>query len=145
MEIAPSRLSPAIAELNLEKFVLELEVDGLTVVPPEVHGVPLERFDTMVDLLLERAQQMVGCAFSLDQGPHSKVEFPANANTLAAMSGEHGAPSQFLIQRLASYHRIFRDLAVNPVAVALIGHMIGERATRFSSHNSFVKWQGDFG
>ena len=52
---------------------------------------------------------------------------------------------QFLIQRLASYHRVFRDLAVNPIAVALIRHMVGERATRFSSHNSFVKWQGDFG
>jgi ectoine hydroxylase-related dioxygenase (phytanoyl-CoA dioxygenase family) len=71
--------------------------------------------------------------------------FPADANTLAAMSGEHGEPSQFLIQRLASYHRVFRDLAINPIAVALIRHMVGERATRFSSHNSFVKWQGDFG
>ena len=29
--------------------------------------------------------------------------------------------------------------------MALIRHMIGPRAARFSSHNSFVKWQGDFG
>ncbi|MFP6815179.1 MAG: phytanoyl-CoA dioxygenase family protein [Pseudomonadales bacterium] len=143
--VVATQLSPTIQELNLEKYVLELEVDGLTVVPPEVHGVPMERFDAMVNLLLTRAEEMVGCAFSLDKGPRSDVVFPADANTLAAMSGEHGEPSQFLIQRLASYHRVFRDLAINPIAVALIRHMVGERATRFSSHNSFVKWQGDFG
>ncbi len=40
---------------------------------------------------------------------------------------------------------MFRDLALNPAAVTLIRHMIGPKATRFSSHNSFVKWQGDFG
>lgn len=145
MVSAPTGLSPAIREFNLERYVLELEVDGLTVVPPEVHGVPMERFDAMVNLLLKRAEELVGCAFNLDKGPCSEVEFPPDPNTLAAMSGEHGPASQFLIQRLASYHRVFRDLAVNPVAVALIRHMVGERATRFSSHNSFVKWQGDFG
>ena len=50
-----------------------------------------------------------------------------------------------MIQQLGSQHRMFRDLAVNPVAVALIKHMIGSKVTRFSSNNSFVKWQGEFG
>ena len=40
---------------------------------------------------------------------------------------------------------LFRDLALNPVALALMRHLLGPKATRFSSHNSFVKWQGDFG
>ena len=34
-----------------------------------------------------------------------------------------------LIQQLGSQHRMFRDLAVNPVAVALIKHMIGSKVT----------------
>ena len=67
------------------------------------------------------------------------------SNVLAEMSGDRGVPSQFLIPQLARHHRMFRDLAVNPVAVALIRHMIGRTATRFSSHNSLVKWQGEFG
>ena len=92
MRTASTQLSTTIQDLNLERYVLELEVDGLTVVPPEVHGVPMERFDAMVNLLLARAEEMVGCAFSLDKGPRSDVAFPADANTFAAMSGEHGEP-----------------------------------------------------
>ena len=123
--------------------MLELEVDGLTVVPPEVHGFPLHRFDEMVDLLLAKAKEMIGCDFTLDRGPHAELDFPPVRDT--TVSDGKGKPSQFLFQQLSRRHRVFRDLAVNPAAVALIRHMIGLRATRFSSHNSFVKWQGDYG
>ena len=44
--------SQAIAALGLERYVMQLEVDGLCVVPPEVHGVPIDVFDDMVDFLL---------------------------------------------------------------------------------------------
>ena len=63
-----------------------------------------------------------------------------------------------LIQRLLQLDRCFRDLVVNPVANALIDHMIGPtgggphspertppKARRLSSANSFVKWQGEYG
>ncbi|MGY9073860.1 MAG: phytanoyl-CoA dioxygenase family protein [Acidimicrobiales bacterium] len=139
------QLAPALRELGLEEYVLALEVDGLCVVPSEVHGVPLERFDEMVTFLLERSGELVGCPFDLEVGPTAELDFPDDANTLAEMTGDNGVPSQFLIQQLASQHRLFRDLAVNPTAVALTRHMIGGAATRFSSHNSFVKWQGEFG
>lgn len=142
---SPKKLSEAIESYGLQEYVLQLEVDGLAVVPPEVHGFPQARLDEMVDILLAQAEKMVGCAFSLDRGPHAKVDFPADAFSLSAFSEETGELSQFLIQRLASLHRVFRDLAVNPVAVALIRHMVGRKATRFSSHNSFIKWQGDYG
>ncbi|HVN29761.1 MAG TPA: phytanoyl-CoA dioxygenase family protein, partial [Candidatus Binataceae bacterium] len=121
---------------------MELEVDGLTVVPPEVHGFPMHRFDEMVQWLLARAEAMIGCRFTLDQGPLAPLEFPSDA---VAISEGGGPPNQFLIQQLARYHRVFRDLAVNRVAVALMRHLIGERATRFSSHNSFMKWHGEYG
>lgn len=142
-----TRLAPEIAELGLEEYVLQLEVDGLAVVPPDVHGVSEERVDELAHLLLARAEQIVGCPFDLDEGPQGNIEFPSPDHVLAELAGEdaHGEPSQFLIQQLCSLHRNFRDLAVNPVAVALIRHMIGSSATRFSSHNAFIKWQGDYG
>ncbi|MEL7155270.1 MAG: phytanoyl-CoA dioxygenase family protein [Actinomycetota bacterium] len=140
-----TRLSDEIRDLGLEPYVLDLEVDGLAVVPPDVHGVTEEQIDAMAGWILGRAEEMVGCPFDLERGPAAEVTFPADDNVLAEMSGDRGATSQFLIQQLARQHRMFRDLAVNPVAVALIRHLIGRTATRFSSHNSFVKWQGAFG
>lgn len=142
-----TRLAPEITALGLEEYVLQLEVDGLAVVPPEVHGVTEERIDELVDRLLARAEEIVGCPFALDVGPQGPIEFPSPDHVLAELAGDadHGMPSQFLIQQLCSLDRSFRDLAVNPVAVALIRHMIGSTATRFSSHNAFVKWQGDYG
>lgn len=135
--------APEIAELGLEPYVLQLEVDGLAVVPPEVHGVTEARIDRLVELLLARCEELVGCGFTLDEGPLTPVRFPKEAGS--TFSDEDGRLSQFLIQRLASYHRAFRDLAIEPVAVALIRHLIGPKSTRFSSHNSFIKWQGEFG
>ena len=38
MEPVKSRLRPELVRLGLEDYVLALEVDGLAVVPPEVHG-----------------------------------------------------------------------------------------------------------
>ena len=140
-----SRLGSDIVAHQLEPYVLDLEVNGLAVVPPEVHGVSPALMDQMLDVLLSTAAQMVGCAFELDNGPAAEVEFGEQRESLSAMNRESGKQSQFLIQQLASKHRLFRDLAVNPVAVALIRHMIGHTATRFSSHNAFVKWQGEFG
>ncbi len=142
-----TRLSPEIHELGLEEYVLQLEVDGLAVVPPEVHGVSEDQIDELAGFLLRRAEEMVGCPFDLETGPEADIEFPVPDHVLAELAGETDPeePSQFLIQTLASQHRMFRDLAVNPVAVALIRHMIGSSATRFSSHNAFVKWQGDYG
>jgi len=136
------RRSDAIRERNLQCYVMELEVDGLTVVPPDGHGFPMPRFDDMVQWLLARAQKMIGCRFTSEHGPDARLDFPPTA---VALSDRGGPPNQFLIQQLARHARGFRDLAVNPVAVALIRHLIGAHATRFSSHNSFVKWQGDYG
>ncbi len=146
-DATPTRLAPEITRLGLEEYVLQLEVDGLAVVPPEVHGVTSERIDELAGLLLARAEEIVGCPFDLDEGPQGEIEFPAPDHVLAELAGEEpaGVPSQFLIQQLCRLDRRFRDLAVNPVAVALIRHMVGANATRFSSHNGFVKWQGEYG
>lgn len=104
----------------------------------------MDRFDGMVELLLAKSAQMIGCRFTLDRGPHADLEFSPNTAGLSAVDKDNRKPGQFLIQQLGRHHRLFRDLAINPTAVALMRHMIGDDAVRFSSHNSFVKWQDDF-
>ena len=47
-----TRLSPQIQELELEQFVLQLEVDGLCVVPPERTGVAPETINAIAEQLL---------------------------------------------------------------------------------------------
>ena len=95
-------LGNAIRELNLETYVLELEVNGLTVVPPEVHGFGMGRVDRMVEIILERAEAMTGSPFSLNEGPGAELKFPSGR--ASTFSEEGGKPSQFLIQT-ARQHR----------------------------------------
>ena len=140
-----TRLSPQIQELELEQFVLQLEVDGLCVVPPERTGVAPETINAIAEQLLSEAQEVVGCEFDLNEGPRAELTMSADENVIAQFSGDRGEPTQFLVQQLCARDRLFRDLALNPVGVALIRHLIGQNATRFSSHNAFIKWQGEFG
>lgn len=136
--------SENIEDLGLEQYVMRLEVDGLCVVPPEVHGVELSIFDQMIDFLLVKSKELVGCEFSLERGPHMEVTFDT-PETRTSLAEDPSKITQFLIQQLCTEERMFRDLAINPVALSLIRHLIGAKVTRFSSHNSFVKWCGDYG
>ncbi len=145
-------LSEEIKELGIEEYARELESNGLTIVPPEVNGFGLKRIDRIVEIILERAETMTGARFTLDDGPLDKLEFPRPKLSPKQMrqieaSGFKEAiltPTQFLIQKLTQVDRIFRDLALNRVSVALQNHMMAGQ-TRLSSVNCFVKWQGDFG
>ena len=140
-----AKRSQALVDLGLEPYVLQLEVDGLCVIPPSVTGVSEATVDQMVAVLLDEAEGRVGCQFSLARGPHEAVRFDSQEIPDSSIAEDRMQLTQFLIQQLGSLHRLFRDLAVNPVVVELMRHMIGRRALRFSSHNSFVKWQGAFG
>ena len=139
----PVRISEFARERGLEPYLLQLEMDGLAVVPPDVHGVSMDRIDELTERLLDRAKALTGCEFDLARGPLQALSFPQA--TAPSLTADDPAPSQFLIQQLGSLHRVFRDLAINPVAVELIRSMIGRQVTRFSNHNSFVKWQGEHG
>lgn len=136
----------AIADLKLEKYALELEMNGLTVVPPEVTGITMEQCDRMVELLLARGKELCGVNFTMEDGPTEEVEY-TNLNVLGAAGNGLGgeAPpklSQIQLVQLAQMDREFRNLAINPVALTLIRQMIGFDETRLSSTNSFVKWKG---
>ena len=130
-----------INELGLGKYIAELEVNGYTVVPPEVTGVSPEQIKQLVDLLLKKSEELVGCPFSVEGGPGSDLDYGKYPGTLEQFSGVR--PAQFQLMQLCTFDRAFRDLAINPVAVALMEYLIEPKSTRFSSHNCFVKWKGE--
>ena len=139
-------LSAEIQELGIEEYARELESNGLTIVPPEVNEFGLERIDRIVEIILERAEAMTGAKFTLDDGPLDELEFPKPKLTPEQMKQIEALgfkeallnPTQFLIQKLTQVDRLFRDLAVNPVSVALQNHMMAGQ-TRLSRANCFVK------
>lgn len=142
------KLSEAARSLELEPYILQLELDGLAIIPPEVTGVEMGLIDDAADLLLADAENITGSAFSLEQGPEQELEWPAPPFGLhlgdPKAAGEIGEVTQFQLQSLASRHRIFRNLVINPVALALVEHTMGIQP-QLSSSNAFIKWKGDFG
>ena len=155
-----SQLKSEIATRELDRYTLELEVDGLTIVPPDETGVSIDTLDHATGVLLDRFSEMTGgCPISVEEGPTGELQWIERPVRSFAGGNENPPnPTQMLIQQLLPLDRCFRDLVVNPVANALIGHMIGPlgdgphspgqkppKARRLSSANSFVKWQGDYG
>ena len=157
MRTTATQLSEEITGLGLERFVLELESDGLTIVPPEVTGVTPELLDRCTEVLCRRFEEMTGCPITVEDGPLGQLEWPTEEGGRSVLEDNEKPPpaTQMIIQQILQLDRCFRDLAVNPVADALIDHLVGPsdflhaaaggRARRLSSSNSFVKWQGDFG
>ena len=146
-----THLSEEIKKLDLEQYALELETDGLTIVPASVTGFKQDHMERCIEVLLKKFTELTGgCAISLEEGPTGPLDWP-KSNELAPNADNNPEPTQTLIQQLLQLDRCFRDLFVNPVVDALIGHMMGktaenpQRSWRFSSTNSFVKWQGEFG
>ncbi len=126
---------------GLERHAHELDLNGYTVVPPEVTGVTQGDLDALTRGLLAKSEELVGCSFSVHDGPACELDFGDYRGTLELQS--RVKPSQFQLMQLCTYGRPFRDLAVNPVAVALMRYLIDPFSTRFSSHNCFVKWAGE--
>ena len=131
----------SIKSLGLNKYIAELEMNGYTVVPPSVTGVSIAEIDQLTDLLLKKSEELIGCPFSVESGPEAELDYGDYPGTLELMSGVK--PAQFQLMQLCTFDRAFRDLAINPVAIALMEYLIQPESTRFSSHNCFVKWKGD--
>lgn len=153
MESAAMELGDEIKRLELERYVLEMEVDGLTVVPPSVTGVTPEFLDRCTEVLLTEFTRMTGSPISIESGPEAELVWPEPTGKSRSFLRDKDAPppTQMLIQQIMQLDRCFRDLFVNPVMDALIDHAIGTmpfgggKARRLSSTNSFVKWQGEYG
>ena len=142
------KLGDQARSLGLEEYILQLELDGLAIVPPEHTGVPMSAIDQAAELMLADAENITGSAFSLESGPAEELEWPAPPFGLhlgdPKAAGEIGEVTQFQLQSLHSRHRVFRDLIINPVALALVEHTMATQPM-LSSSNGFVKWKGDFG
>ena len=155
VKTSATQISDEVKNLDLERYVLELETDGLTVVPPEVTGVSAEMLDRCTNVLLAQFTEMTGgCPITLADGPTGELRWPEpeKKEGLASLRPTDAPPpSQMLIQQLLQLNRSLRDLFLNPVVDALIDHLIGRapitgtKNRRFSSTNSFVKWQGEYG
>ena len=145
----PANCSSATAgcDSDLSQYTEKLDEQGYAVVPPVVTGVSTAMIDELVQRLLDKSEALVGCKFSVEEGPERPLDYGGFRGFLERISGAE--PSQFQLMRLCTYHRVFRDLAVNPVATALIDHLFGagddaaRSPARFSSHNCFVKWAGE--
>ena len=139
----------AIAELDLQRYTEQLDEQGYALVPPEVTGLTTAMLDDLTQRLLDKCEELVGCKFTVQDGPQCKLDYGDFRGFLELMSG--AKPSQFQLLQLCTYHRVFRDLAVNRVANALIDYLFGTgpasdekpSVARFSSHNSFIKWAGE--
>ena len=155
MSKTATQLSDEIIDYGLQHYALELETDGLTIVPPDITGITEEVIDLCNTTLLTSFTQMTGCPISLERGPEAELIWPDNAKKASLLTPDEAPqPTQMLVQQLLQIGRCFRDLAVNPVVDALINHMTGElsypglpsmRNRRLSSTNSFIKWQGEHG
>lgn len=154
MDTAATQISDEVKNLGLERYVLELETDGLTVVPPEVTGADPALFDHCTDVLLAKFTEVTGgCPISIENGPEGELSWPKpkEANRPTLIPKDAPPPTQMLIQQLLQLDRCFRDLFVNPAVDALIDHLMGRsrfndaKMRRLSSTNSFVKWQGEYG
>ena len=110
-----------IKEMGLETYVLDIELNGFTIVPPEVTGLTDEKIDRIVELLLQKCEELVGCKFYVTEGTEHPLDFGDYGGTLERISG--AKPSQFQLVEICKYDRAFRDLAVNPVAAALMKHI----------------------
>ena len=133
---------------DLDRYKKELDENGLTILPPEVTGVPESLFDRCIEVLLKKFEAATGCPITLEGGPQTQLEWP-KGGTIGFADKSHD-PTQALLQQLLTLDRCFRDLAVNPIVDELVDYMMGKtkdgrRARRLSSANSFIKWQGDFG
>lgn len=154
----PTTVSNAIVEHDLESYALELENDGLTVVPPEIVGMPADVIDRCIEVLLAKFTEVTGgCSINLEEGPTGAFEWELDSGKFMA-GDDSPPPTQATVVQLLKMDRYFRDLVVNPVADALIDHLIGptdpppglagakkERARRLSSSTGLYKWQGEFG
>ena len=129
-----THLNEDIQKYELERYVLELETDGLTVLSPEVTGITDDFIDRCCEVLLNRfTEKTGGYPITLEDGPKGNLNWPKPV----VEDPDAPAPTQTQFQQLLKLDRCFRDLVVNPCVDALIDYLVGpdqngSRARRLS-------------
>jgi len=112
VDAARKRVLGEIARLDLWQAVVELDVNGFTVIPPEKVGPP-EFAKALRDALLEVSAEVSGVVPDAEGG-----------STHKDILSRHGQVE--LIEPLVHRRRIFQEALVNEAAMALVTYMLGE-------------------
>ena len=116
-----------IRELGLEPYLLEIEVRGYTVIPPELVAPP--EFTARVrDALLRLAEKRTGVKHSIDQ------------NGCAGNASYLSSPGFFGMLYLLLEDPVFEEWIENPVLGALVDYTLKGQG-RLSSFDALVKWK----
>jgi len=116
-----------IRELGLEPYLLEIEVRGYTVIPPELVAPP-EFTARIRDALLRVAEKRTGVKHSIDQN--------GNAGKAAYLS----SGGFFAMLYLLFEDPVFEEWIENPVLGALVDYTLKGQG-RLSSFDALVKWK----
>lgn len=119
-------VDPDVGDLGLEANFAELEMFGLTVVPPERASTP-----DLVDRLLERLTEV---AAERNHGITPDFDTGATHADLVSPTG------QFLSYLLAE-GRVFEEALMNPVVLAFARYLLGDDAILLSE-TSMIKGPG---
>ena len=119
----------SIKELGLEPNILELDVYGFTVIPPEKVAPP-EFLERIRDTVLRIAKERTGVELKVDEN--------GSPGTYKAQPQTDG---QFLLYYLLFADRIFEEWLMNP-ALYTIGTYLMHGQQQLSSMSSFIKWKG---
>ena len=108
-----------IRRLKLEKYVAELDANGLTVVPPEI-ACPGDLKSRLLDALLDVAEEETGVRPDLETGStHSYL------NNRYAVEEGGDSPFGALLQCLLLKNRAFEEALMNPVHLAMTTYLLG--------------------
>lgn len=116
---ARERVLGEIDRLNLWRAVVELDVRGFTVIPPE-HAAPAAFVQALRDALLEVSAQDTGVEPDATSGETHKD-----------ILTRHGSVE--LIEPLIHRHPIFQDALLNEHTLALVTYLLGESCGLISS------------
>ncbi|MCH2187811.1 hypothetical protein MK280_18300, partial [Myxococcota bacterium] len=115
MTAAPDPLKAVWAEirrLELEKYIADLDANGLTVIPPEI-ACPGDLDSRLLEALLDLAEETNGVRPDLKTGK-------THARYKGRYAGEEGdSPFGALLQCLVLKGPVFEEAMMNPVLLAM--------------------------
>ena len=85
MSSAANHASAASCLPDLAPYLAQLDEQGYAVVPPEVTGVSASMIDELVQQLLDKSEELIGCKFSVEDGPGA----PAGLRRFSRVPGAH--------------------------------------------------------
>ena len=123
MDPVAERVTEDIESLGLKKYVVELDENGYTVLPPDI-ACPSGLRDRLLDACLDVAESRNGERPDLQM---DRVYLPGHAEQFeGALGAERGdSPIGDMMQSLVVEGEIFEEALMNPVLLALSAYLTG--------------------